>query len=213
MQRRSFLAGVVAFGGALAVGGRARADEVSDALAEITKARASLKTLVAPFAQERTIGLLATAVKSEGEMTMVLPDRLRWELKPPDAITYWITPEGFGFATPKGGGNAGKGAAGRFGAVLADLLVLLGGDLEKLRGRYELSIPSRKDGIVLAARPKAEEVAKLVKGLEMSAGPELWSVKRVVIEEQNGDKSVIAFGKVTRDAKVDPERMRPPKRA
>lgn len=211
MDRRRFMAGLAACGGALAIGGEVRADEVSDALAEITRARAGLKTLVAPFTQERTIGLLATVVKSEGEMTMVLPDRLRWELKPPDAVTYWVAPEGFGFATPKGGGNAGKGAAGRFGAVLSDLLILLGGDLEKLRGRYDLSIPSRKDGIVLAARPRTEDVAKHVRSLEMACGPELWTVKRVVIEEQNGDRSVIAFSKVTRDAKVDPARMRAPK--
>jgi hypothetical protein len=45
----------------------------------------------------------------------------------------------------------------------------------------------------------------------MTAGPELWSVKRVVIEEKNGDKSVIAFGKIERDVKIDPARMKPPK--
>jgi outer membrane lipoprotein-sorting protein len=215
MNRRQFLAAVSAAGGALAIAevtteGVAWADEVKDTLAEITKARASLKTLVGPFTQERTIGLLATAVKSEGEMTLVRPDRLRWELKPPDAITYWIAPEGFAFATPSGGGGVGKGAAGRFGAVLADLMILLGGDLEQLRARYDLSIPSRKDGVVLLARPKAEDVKKHVTSLEMSAGPELWSVKRIVIEEKNGDRSVITFGKLERDVKVDPARVRPP---
>ena len=87
---------------------------------------------------------------------------------------------------------------------------LLGGDLAKLRDRYELSIPSRKDGITLAAKPKAPEVAKLVTRLEMAAGPELWSVQRVVIEEPGGDRSVITFGRVQRDVKVDPARMRPP---
>jgi outer membrane lipoprotein-sorting protein len=81
--------GLAACGGALSLGSHARraeADEVGDALAEITRARASVKTLVAPFTQERSIGLLATAVKSDGEMTLVLPDRLRWELKPPGVI-------------------------------------------------------------------------------------------------------------------------------
>jgi outer membrane lipoprotein-sorting protein len=211
MNRRHFLVGVAAAGSAALVGAPALADDVSSALAEITKARASVKTLSGAFTQERVIGLLATAVKSEGEMTLVLPDRLRWELKPPDAITYWITPEGFAFATPSGGGGVGKGAAGRFGAVLSDLLILLGGDLEKLRARYELSIPSRKVGIVLLATPKAEEVKKHVKSLEMSAGPELWGVRRIVIEEKNGDRSAITFGKIDRDVKVDPARMKPPK--
>jgi outer membrane lipoprotein-sorting protein len=211
MDRRQFLVSVAAAGSAFIAGAPAQADEVSSALAEITKARSSVKTLVGGFTQERVIGLLATAVKSEGEMTLVLPDKLRWELKPPDAITYWITPEGFAFATPSGGGGVGKGAAGRFGAVLSDLLILLGGDLERLRGRYELSIPSRKDGLVLLATPKAEDVKKHVRSLEMTAGPELWSVKRVVIEEKNGDRSVIAFGKIERDVKIDPARMKPPK--
>ena len=211
MDRRQFLVGMAAAGGAMAVGAPALADEVSSALAEITKARATVKTLAGTFSQERVIGLLATAVKSEGEMTLVLPDRLRWELKPPDAITYFITPEGFAFSTPNGGGGVGKGAAGRFGAVLSDLLILLGGDLEKLRGRYDLAVPSRKDGIELVATPKAEEVKKHVKTLQMSAGPELWSVQRIVIEEKSGDRSVIRFGKVERDVKVDPAKMRAPK--
>jgi outer membrane lipoprotein-sorting protein len=211
MDRRQFLVGVAAAGGVMAVGAPALADEVSSALAEITRARASVKTIAGTFSQERVIGLLATAVKSDGEMSLVLPDRLRWELKPPDAITYFITPEGFAFATPNGGGGVGKGAAGRFGAVLSDLLILLGGDLEKLRGRYDFAVPSRKDGIELVATPKAEDVKKHVKSLQMSAGPELWSVRRIVIEEKSGDRSVITFGKVERDVKIDPAKMKAPK--
>ncbi len=212
MNRRSFLAATAAAAGALGIGLPARADDVSDVLAQITRARAGLKTLVATFVQERTIGLLATTVKSDGELTLVRPDRLRWELKPPDAVTYWVGPEGFAFATPNGSASAGKGAAGRFGAVLGDLLIFLGGDLEKLRGRYDLSVPSREGGgVVLVARPRADEVKKHVKRLELAAGPDLWGIKRVVIEEQSGDESVIAFTRIDRDAKVDPARMAPPK--
>ncbi len=212
MTRRSVLAATAAAAGALGIGLPARADDVSDVLAQITRARAGLKTLVATFVQERTIGLLATTVKSDGELTLVRPDRLRWELKPPDAVTYWVGPEGFAFATPNGSASAGKGAAGRFGAVLGDLLIFLGGDLEKLRGRYDLSVPSREGGgVVLVARPRADEVKKHVKRLELAAGPDLWGIKRVVIEEQSGDESVIAFTRIDRDAKVDPARMAPPK--
>jgi outer membrane lipoprotein-sorting protein len=211
LSRRSFLVSLAAAG--LVAGGErmARADAVSDALADIGKSRAGLKTMVASFTQERTIGLLATAVKSEGELTLVRPDRLRWELKPPDAITYWVTPEGLAFSTATGGAAVGKGAAGRFGAVLNDLMTFLGGDLDKLRARYDITVPSRSDGIVLSARPKADDVKKHVKGLTLSIGPDLWSVRSVVIEENNGDKSVITFGKLTRDGKVDPAKMVPPK--
>jgi len=215
MDRRDVLRGLSLAAGALVapslVARSAFADDVGDVLAEITKARAGLKTLVGPFVQERTIGLLATAVKSDGQMMMVRPDRLRWELSPPDAITYWVGPDGFAFATPRGGANVGKGAAGRFGAVLADLMILLGGDLEKLRARYELSVPSKKDGITLRAVPKAEDIKKHIKRLEMRSGPELWTIQEVTIEEQSGDSSVICFGKLVRDVAVDPAKMAPPK--
>ena len=207
MRRRAFVLGLFVLFAARA----ASADPVSDALADITKARASIKTVVAPFTQERTIGLLATAVKSDGEMTLVRPDRLRWELKPPDAVTYWIGPEGFAYATPSGGASIGKTAAGRFAPVLGDMLVLLGGDLEKLRARYDISVVSRSPETVLLLKPKAEVVKRAVSTIELVLGPELWTMKKVTLEEANVDKSVITFGAVKRDVPVDPAKMRPPK--
>lgn len=194
----------------------AHADEVADALAEITRARAGLSSLVGAFTQERTIGLLATVVKSEGEMTLVRPDRLRWELHPPDAITYWIGPEGLAYETPNGGGSVGKSAAGRFGAVLGDLMTLMGGDLAALRARYDIAAqrvpPGEGGGISLTARPLAEEVRKQVKSLTLKLPANLWSVQRIDIEEVSGDRSVISFPHVDRDVKVEAARMIPRKR-
>ncbi len=213
MDRRHFLAIFAALGAAsatLSFDLPAHADDVSDALARIAKARASLKTLTVPFTQERTIGLLASTVKSEGELTMVRPDRLRWELKAPDAVTYWITPEGFSYATASGGASVGKAAAARFAAVLGDLTALCGGDLESLRKRYDLSVPSKSDGIVLVATPKADDVKKHIKSLELLTTADLTDLRRITIEEKNGDRSVITFGKAVRDAAVDPAKMAPP---
>ena len=83
MDRRAFLLSSAA----MAVASRASAAPLDDALAEIAKARAKLTTLQGPFTQERTIALLASKVKSTGKMYMQRPDRLRWELEPPDAAT------------------------------------------------------------------------------------------------------------------------------
>ncbi len=213
MDRRQFLASLATFAAAgttLAVSRPARADEVSEALASIARARASLKTLIVPFTQERTIGLLSSTVKSEGELTMVRPSHLRWELKPPDAITYWITPEGFSYASASGGASVGKAGAARFAAVLGDLTALVGGDLESLRKRYDLAVPSKSDGIVLLASPKADDVKKHVKSLELVTTPDLSGLRRITIEEKNGDRSVITFGKAIRDAAIDPAKMAPP---
>jgi outer membrane lipoprotein-sorting protein len=212
MDRRRFLAVFAAASAIASFDLPAHADDVSDALGRIAKARASLKTLTVPFTQERTIGLLASTVKSEGELTMVRPDKLRWELKAPDAVTYWITPEGFSYATASGGASVGKAAAARFAAVLGDLTALCGGDLESLRKRYDLAVPSKSDGIVLVATPKADDVKKHIKSLELLTTADLTDLRRITIEEKNGDRSVITFGKAVRDAAVDPAKMAPPPR-
>jgi outer membrane lipoprotein-sorting protein len=212
MDRRTFLVGLAWSASAMAIGREAHADDISDTLAEITKARAGLKSLVAPFSQEREMGLLSTSIKSEGEMTLVRPDRLRWELKAPDAITYWVTPEGFAYANADGSKTIGRGGAGNFAAGLSDMLVLLGGDLDKLRSRYAISIPKRDGtGVVVRAKPTAPDISKLFKSLEMTAGPELWTVKSFTLEEANGDRSTVTFTKLQRDVAVDAARMRPPK--
>jgi hypothetical protein len=142
----------------------------------------------------------------------VRPDRLRWELRPPDAITYWISPDGLAYATPTGGASVGKSAAGRFGAVLSDLMTLMGGDLEKLRARYDLTAQKPEGGgLLLGARPKAEEVKKHVKSLSLRLAPSLWAAQKIEIEESGGDRSVITFPAMVRDVKVDPARMVPPR--
>lgn len=211
MHRRTFLLATLALAAASTHVTEARADDVDDTFAEIKKAREKIKTMVAAFSQERTIGLLSSTVKSEGEMTLVRPDKLRWELKSPDAVVYWITPDGFAFSTASGGANVSKTAAKKFGDVLSDLLIFLGGDLDKLKTRYDFSVPSKKDGVVLRAAPKTEEVKKVVKSLELSVAADLWTVKKIVIEEKSGDRSVITFTKVQKDVKVDDAKMKPPK--
>ncbi len=213
-NRREFLGIALGVGAAAIVGAPTivRADEVADVLRAITSARSSMKTLVAAFTQTRVIGLLATEVKSDGELTLVCPAELRWQLFPPDAITYWITKEGFAFATPDGGATVGKAAAGRFALVLSDLLVLIGGDLETLKSRYEFHAKRGAEGSSLDAIPKDAEIKRHVARLEMTTGPELWTVRRIVIEEAGGDTSVIEFRDVRRDAAVDPEKMRLPSR-
>jgi outer membrane lipoprotein-sorting protein len=208
IDRRSFLL-LCSAGALLSFTDEAHAG-VDEALDRVTKARASIKTLQAPFKQTRTIGLMATEVVSKGKLSLVRPDRLRWELSPPDAVTYWIGPEGLAMANEDGVTKIGKAGAGRFGAVLGDLLVMLGGDMRKLKKRYDLEVKEDK-GFILIAKPKAKDVKKHISELRLEAGSELWIVKRVEIHEKNGDKSIIDFGKFARDKTIPPEYMKPPK--
>jgi outer membrane lipoprotein-sorting protein len=210
IDRRHLLLSLAAASAAVLVGPAALADQVDEALKRVLAARRPIKTMQASFKQKRVIGLLATAVESKGRLTIVRPDRLRWDLLPPDGVTYWIGPEGLAMANKDGVAKIGKSAAGRFATVLSDLLVMLGGDMAKLRKRYELTIQEPDGRLVLTAKPKSKKIAKHIAKLVMETDKQLWQVKRVEIFEKNGDQSIIDFGKVDRNKPVKPSFMKPP---
>ncbi len=211
-MRRRWLLSTALAAGAWSLAGRAWADEVDDAIARITKARAGLKTLQAPFEQTRVIGLLASKVESTGKLTLVLPGRLRWDLHPPDAVTYWLGPEGLAMKNAEGVTRISKSSATRFAAVLEDLLTLIGGDIGKLRARYAFAVSSRKGGgLSLRLTPKDARVKKNIEALAVDADAAML-IDRVRIVEKNGDESTIAFGSYTKNAKVDPKVMQPPEK-
>jgi outer membrane lipoprotein-sorting protein len=210
MERRLFLRLTAASAIAL-IGNVARADDdVDEALEKITKARAKIKTLQAPFNQTRVIGLLASEVKSKGKLTLKRPDRLRWDLYPPDDVTYWIGPEGLAMRNKDGVTRIGKASANKFAAVLGDLMIMLGGDMKKLKKRYEISVEKDGDKLELTAKPKAKEVKKHISRLKLFTGKDASVVHTVEIHEKSGDKSIIVFGKYTKNAKVKDEDMKPP---
>lgn len=210
LRRRTWLAA-----SALALtGGWARpasADEVDDVLGRIAKARKDLKTLRVPFTQNRIIGLLASEVKSKGRLTIVTPDRLRWDLFPPDEVTYWIGPEGLAMRNEDGVTKVGKAAAGRFASVLSDLLVMIGGDPRQLRSRYDITVAKDGDVATLTAKPKGKDVKKHIDRLTMAVrlGKDA-IVERLAIHEKGGDQSQIRFGAHEKNVEVDPDEMRPP---
>ncbi|MGZ3417687.1 MAG: LolA family protein [Polyangiales bacterium] len=202
MDRRAFL-GTAAV---VLAASRAHASPLDDALADVAKARSKLTTLQGPFVQERTIALLASKVKSTGKMWMVRPDRLRWELEPPDAAIYWVLPDALAYQTKAGKGRISKGAQGPLGGVLGDLLVLLCGDLAQLKGRYDLALIKRDaTEIVIHATPKDATLKKSTKRVELTLGSDPAELKKVVLVEAGDDKSEIVFGALTKNAPVDPK--------
>jgi outer membrane lipoprotein-sorting protein len=184
--------------------------DTDEVLTGVAKARASLKTLTAPFEQVRVIGLLAEPVKSKGELTLVRPDQLRWELFAPDDVVYWVSKDGVAYRPGKGQKPARVPKKGGFTAVLDDLLVFLGGDLGPLRSRYELVATAERDGSAkIVATPKADELKKHLKKIAMQTNPERWGIASVAIDDASGDTTTITFGANAKDAKVDAAKMKP----
>jgi outer membrane lipoprotein-sorting protein len=207
LGRRDLLGSMIAIG-TLALTRRAHAEPLDDALARIAKARASLRTLVGPFTQERTISLLATTVRSQGTLYLVRPDRLRWELEPPDDIVYWVTPQGLAYRSKTGHGSV-PAAQARLAGSLADLQTVLGGDLGSLRTRYDLKlVPDPNGALTFEATP--HDPAMPLKLIRFGLAADGATPRFAELFEAAKDKTRIEFGALQRDVPVDPGLMRPP---
>jgi hypothetical protein len=206
MHRRHFALGTTLLFASRSAGADT---DTADCIARVGRARSHLRTLQGPFQQTRRIGLLATDIVSRGTFALVRPNQLRWDLAPPDAVTFWLSPEGLAYRTTHGSGRV-PAAAARIGSALDDLRTVLGGDLTKLLDRWDLRI-ARDDasGAEIEATPRPGVEARL-QSLRFSLAADLRLPTRVVLTEGPRDQTVIEFGTLVVDAPVEDTRMKPP---
>jgi hypothetical protein len=206
LSRRALLGAAIS---AVCAPALARADDALEGLlTRVARARAPVRTLQGPFVQTRTIGLLATDVRSNGTLVLVRPDRLRWELAPPDAVTFFVGPEGLAYRSARGEGRMPAGNA-RIAGALDDLRTLLGGDLSRLRDRWDLRVV-RDD----AAGAEMEAIARpgassQLQSIRFTLGADLVRPASALLVEGPHDRTRIDFGALVVNGVVDPARVRP----
>lgn len=183
---------------------REKVEKIEPLLGEIAKARKDVKTLKASFTQERRIGLLSATVKSRGELTFAAPDRLRWDLAPPDDVVYFVGPEGLSYKTksstatmPAGGANVGR--------ALGDLRALLGGDLAALRDRYDLTATRSPNDVEITGTAKDKNASVRAFTLVLDKAIPI----RARLVENKSDRIDLVFSNVVVNGPVDPARLRP----
>jgi outer membrane lipoprotein-sorting protein len=175
-------------------------------LSDISKARAPVKTMRASFTQERKITLLATTVTSTGEMIYAAPDRLRWDLAPPDDIVYFIGPEGLSYKTKSSTATVpAQGAS--VAKALADVRALLGGDLSSLRERYTLSGSRSSSDVEIDGTAKDPKAS--VRGFVLVLDKGLVNPVRAQLLEGKSDRIDLRFNNVVINEKIDPSKLRP----
>jgi outer membrane lipoprotein-sorting protein len=198
-----------------------------DALfADIAKARKETKTMKASFTQERKITLLATSVKSKGELLSQLPDRLRWDLAPPDDIVYFVNPEGLSYKTKSSSATVPASGA-NVARALGDLRALLTGDLSALKDRYVLEAsrgpsadievngtarPSPSLGGVPGPPPKPldpKAPTASVRAFTLVVEKNLVTPIRARLIEGKSDSIDLTFSNVVLNAPIDPARLKP----
>jgi hypothetical protein len=186
----------------------ASADDVAALLSRIAAARAGLRTLRGPFTQTRRVGLLAADIRSTGSLALVRPGRLRWELEPPDPVTFWVTPEGLAYRSAHGQGRLAPTRGGLAG-VLDDLEALLGGDLQALAKRWSLRVVrDGPSGVELEATPREAGPAG-VRSMQLGLAADLVRPTEVVLVQGPRDGTTITFGELQVNAPIDDALMRP----
>lgn len=175
-------------------------------LADIAKARKEMKTLRASFTQERRIALLATSVKSRGELLVAAPSRLRWELLPPDDVVYFVGPEGLAYKTKSSTASLPANSA-KVARGLEDLRALLTGDLTTLRVRYTLSATQSPTDVEISGVSK--EKSGSLRAFSLVLGRDLVTPLRARLTESKNDKVDLTFTHVVLNGTVDAARLRP----
>jgi len=174
-------------------------------LADIARARKTVKTLRADFTQERRITLLATSVKSRGELTFAAPDRLRWDLAPPDDVVYFVGPEGLSYKT-KASSSTVPASGANVARALGDLRALLTGDLVSLRDRYVLAATRSPADVEITGGAKDQGASVRSFTLLLDKGLVIPLRSRLV--EGKSDSIDLVFSNVVLNAPVDPARLR-----
>lgn len=181
-------------------------EKLEGLLGDIAKARKTTRTLAASFTQERKLALLATSVKSTGTLAFLAPDRLRWELLPPDDVVYWIGPEGLSYRTrtsratvPAAGANVAR--------ALADVRALLTGDVKSLEQRYVLS--GSRGASDVEIRGTARDPKASTRAFTLVLDKELVRPVKARLLEGKSDTIDLVFSNVVIDGPVDPKTMRP----
>lgn len=178
-----------------------------DTLRRIMEARKKLTSLRAPFDQTRTLRLFKSAIKSRGVLMFVAPDRLRWQLEPPDDITYFMGPQGLSYASKNGRASVPNQA--RFAPVLADLKTLLAGDLHALGERYLIETNGKPgEPTIIRLTPKSTSEAPFT-SLALSLAADNMTPQGISLIEGRGDKSEITFRDVALNVPIAPSDMRP----
>lgn len=188
----------------------AHAEDLEQLLAEIARVRKTVKTLRASFTQERAMKLLATTIKSTGQLAFVAPDRLRWELAPPDDVTYWIGPDGLSYRTKSSQATLPAGGA-TVARALADLRALLGGDLAPLRERYDLTASRTADTAMIEGTLKAPKPTG-VRSFTLVLDKTLSLPLRARLVEGKSDRPDtidITFSNAAVNVPIDPASMKP----
>ncbi len=171
--------------------GKAGAGPLEDLLARVEKKAATVQTFTCEFRQTRTLAMFSRPVIFKGKLTMMRPDKLRWEFLAPMPSTLILNGS-------KGMKCSANSPVRKFdlntdpvmGLVIRQLWSWMDGQYLNMRDLYDMKLVS---GETIVLFPKQTIVAQAIKQIRVSFDPGTLQPDRINIMEAGGDKTVINF--------------------
>lgn len=166
------------------------APEMDKFFQEIQAASAQVQSFSSQFVQERRLALFAEPVLFHGKLTVVRPDRLRWEFTAP-------VPSALIFNGKQGMRCHDKGPPVYFDlgsdpimrTVAEQLWLWLGGDYSKLNEKYHMA--SQDTSLIIT--PKEQATAEYIGAVTITFNAATKQPEKVLIVEPGGDSTLISF--------------------
>jgi outer membrane lipoprotein-sorting protein len=165
-------------------------EQLSEFFQEIQNASAKVQSFSCKFVQEKRMALFSEPVIFHGKLTVIRPDRLRWEFTDP-------VPSALIFNGKSGMRCNDKAPPSQFDlqsdpimrTVAEQLWLWLGGDYSKLQEKYEMS--TKETALIIT--PKDKKAAEYIGSITITFNRESKQPDSVVITESGGDRTEMIF--------------------
>jgi outer membrane lipoprotein-sorting protein len=169
----------------------AESEELSNFLTEIQASSAKVRSFSSQFVQERRLALFTEPVIFHGSLTVVRPDRLRWEFTAPiPSVLIFRGEQGIRCNDKAPPTHFDLGTDPIMRTVAEQLWLWLGGDYSRLNALYlmEKSGPS-----ALRITPKDLRVLDYINNITITFNTTSRQPEKVEIADPGGDTTIISF--------------------
>ncbi len=166
-------------------------EELTAFLAEIQAASDQVRSFSSEFVQERRLALFAEPIFFKGSLTVVRPDRLRWEFTAPvPSVLIFNGERGIRCNDKAPPVHFDLGADPIMKTVAEQLWLWLGGDYSRLKASYDLA---KSGPSALRITPKEQRVSEYISAITITFHETSRQPEKVEIADPGGDTTILSF--------------------
>jgi outer membrane lipoprotein-sorting protein len=172
---------------------------------ELMAGMARARGVRAEFHEEKQVGLLSSPLESRGVLSFIPPDRMVRRTLEPVPSRLIVDGSRVLFRDASGEAPVDLSADPSAREFVDNFTLIFRGDLAALRRRYEVAFESAGARWSLRLEPRDATLRRFVRSLTLSGEGE--AMRRMVLEERDGDRTTTRFDRVETDHVFTPEEI------